>query len=153
MIYSICGVDCSQCTMKDTCGGCIATNGHPFHGDCVIAVCCLNKGNEHCGKCSDSPCKLKERLISEFNELEIADMEEVKSLHALKGSFINLEYKLQSGQTVKLWDDEKIYLGNQICKKNSNRCYGLAADENYLSVCEYGDKGTDAEIIVYKKRR
>ena len=63
-------------------------------------------------------------------------MEEVKSLNSLKGSFINLEYKLPSGQTVKLWDDEKIYLGNQICKKNSNRCYGLAADENYLSVAE-----------------
>ena len=60
MIYSICGVDCSQCTTKDTCGGCVATNGRPFHGACVIAACCLNKGNEHCGKCFDIPCKLKE---------------------------------------------------------------------------------------------
>lgn len=49
-------------------------------------------------------------------------------------------------------DDNKIYLGNQICKKNSSRCYGLTADENYLLVCEYGDGGSDAEIVVYKKR-
>ena len=62
-------------------------------------------------------------------------MEEVTSLNALKGSFVNLEYTFPSGQTVKLFDDDKLYLGNQICKKGSNRCYGLAADENNLLVC------------------
>ena len=74
-------------------------------------------------------------------------------LNSLKGSFVNLEYKLASGQTAKLLDDNKIYLGNQVCKRNSNRCYGLAADENYLLVCEYGNKGADAEIVVFKRRR
>ncbi|MDD4412984.1 MAG: hypothetical protein PHR14_00305 [Oscillospiraceae bacterium] len=80
-------------------------------------------------------------------------MERVTNLNALKGSFVNLEYTLANGRSVKLWDDDKIYLGNQICKKNSDRCYGLSADENYLFVCEYGDSGSDAEIIVYKKRK
>ena len=79
-------------------------------------------------------------------------MEEVTDLNALLGSYINLEYTLPNGQAIKLWKDEKIYLGNQLCKKNSNRCYGLAADENYLLVCESGYDGSDAEIIVYKKR-
>lgn len=27
------------------------------------------------------------------------------------------------------------------------------ADENYLLVCEYGDGGVDAEIVVYKRRK
>lgn len=79
-------------------------------------------------------------------------MEEVKNLNALKGSFINLEYLLPSGQAIKFWDDNKIYLGNQICKKNSSRCYGLTADENYLLVCEYGDNGANPEIVIFKKR-
>lgn len=42
---------------------------------------------------------------------------------------------------------------NQIYIKNSNRCYGLTSDENYLLACEYGDSASDAEIITYKKRR
>ena len=153
MSKSICGIDCSKCKYKETCGGCAKTNGRPFGGECMIAKCCLNKGREHCGKCSDGPCKLKTQLVAEFNALGIEDMEEVKNLNALNGSFINLEYTLPSGQTMKLWDDERIYLGNQICKKNSDRCYGLTADENYLLVCEYGDDGSDAEIVVYKRRR
>ena len=94
-----------------------------------------------------------ESCIAEFNALGIEDMEEVTGLNALHGAYINLQYSLPSGQKIKFWDDDRIYLGNQICKKNSNRCYGLTADENYLLVCEYGDNGSDAEIIVYKKRR
>lgn len=98
-------------------------------------------------------CKLQEQLIAEFNSLGIGDMAEVLSLNALKGSFVNLVYTLPGGQAVKFWDDDKIYLGNQICKKNSDRCYGLIADENYLFVCEYGNGGADAEIVVYKRRK
>lgn len=80
-------------------------------------------------------------------------MGEINGLNALPGRYINLEYNLSSGQTVKLLDDKKIYLGNQICRKGSDRCYGLAADEHMLLVCEYGDNGTQAEIVVYKRRR
>lgn len=151
MSSSLCGIDCTNCPLKDRCNGCAATNGRPFGGDCVIALCCKSKGHTHCEKCIDMPCELKKKLISEFNSLGIKDMEEVKNLNALKGSFINVEYSLPSGQAVKIWDDEKIYLGNQICKKNSNRCYGLAADEKYLMVCEYNNNGSDAEIIVFKR--
>jgi hypothetical protein len=90
-------------------------------------------------------------LIGEFNKLGIADMEEVTGLNALKGSFINLEYTLASGQKVRLLDDNKIYLGNQLGKADSNRCYGIAADEKYLMVCEYGEAGVEAEIVVFKR--
>lgn len=83
--------------------------------------------------------------------MNIQDMEEVTDLNALKGSFINLEYHLPGGQTVKFWNDNKIYLGNQLHKKDSDRCYGIAADEKYLMVSEYGENGSDAEIVVFKR--
>lgn len=58
MIDSICGLHCTGCPWKEThgCGGCIKTNGHPFHGECPIAQCCLAKGYSHCGECDVMPC-------------------------------------------------------------------------------------------------
>lgn len=93
----------------------------------------------------------KEKFIKMFNALAIEDMEEVTELYELKGDFINLEYELPSGQKIKIWDDEKTYYGAELCKKNSERCYGLVASDTYLLVCEYGKEGTEAEIILYKK--
>ena len=78
-------------------------------------------------------------------------MEQVTDLNALHSAFVNLEYTLPGGQAVKFWDDDKIILGNQLHKRDSDRCYGIAADEKYLLVCEYGCEGTDAEIVVYKR--
>lgn len=150
---TLCGLDCGQCDLKTKCGGCQETGGHPFGGACVIGVCCKERGCDSCGKAFEAPCKLKQRLIEEFNGLGIEDMAEVTGLNALPGWFINLEYTLPGGQKIKFWDDNRIYLGNQICKRDSTRCYGLTADEHYLLVCEYGENGADAEIVVYKKWR
>lgn len=118
----------------------------------MVAECVKSKGSEGCKNCPDSLCGLKAQIIKEFNALGIEDMNEVTRLNALKGSFVNLTYTLANGQIVKLLDDDKIYLGNQLPKKDSDRCYGLAADESYLLVCEYGENGSDAEIVVYKRR-
>ena len=61
--------------------------------------------------------------------------------------------EVPGGQKIKFWDDQRIYLGNQMCKHDgSGRCYGLTADEHHLLVCEYGDNGCDPEIVVYKRR-
>lgn len=95
---------------------------------------------------------MKEQLIKEFNALGIEDMEEVKELHQAKGSFVNLDFSLPCGKIAQLWDNDKTYYVNQIEKKNSGRCYGLTADEKYLLVCEYGEGGKDAEIVVLKRR-
>lgn len=92
----------------------------------------------------------KEQYIDAFNALNIPDMGKVTDLNELSGAYINLTYKLPSGQAVKIWDDEKTYLGNQICK-HGGRCYGLAAGDGYILVCEYGNAGCDPEIIVLKK--
>lgn len=151
MRNSICGIDCMKCELKETCYGCAMTEGHPFHGGCVLAACCLSNGYEHCGKCHNEKCRLKEQMIAEFCMLGIEDMEEITGLNACKGSYINLTYTFSSGQAVKLLDDDKIYLGNQLSKKDSSRYYGIAADESVLIVSEYDADGSNAEIIVYKK--
>lgn len=149
---TICGCSCDGCGFKDTCGGCAETDGKPFGKKCMISSCCHGNGFEACEKCSDGSCSLKQQLIDEFNALGIEDMATVTDLNALKGSYINLEYTMPGGQKLRFWDDDKVYLGNQIEKKGGDRCYGLTADENYLLVCEYGAYGADAEIVVYKRR-
>ncbi len=41
MVDSRCGLYCTGCEYKETCGcgGCIETNGHPFHGECPDIPC------------------------------------------------------------------------------------------------------------------
>ena len=60
MVDSRCGLHCTGCEYKEACGcgGCIETNGQPFHGECPVAVCCQEKGFIHCGECPDIPCEL-----------------------------------------------------------------------------------------------
>ncbi len=147
-----CGLDCSECGSKE-CGGCTETDGRPFGGSCMLALCCDEKGCENCGRAFEAPCRLKEELIAEFNALGIEDMEEITDLYALNGAFVNLAYTLPGGQEIRFWDDGRVYLGNQVHKKGSDRCYGLTADESYLLVCEYGEGGSDAEIVVYRRRK
>lgn len=58
MIDSRCGLHCTGCEWKEShsCGGCIQTMGHPFHGECPIAICCQDKELMHCGECDIIPC-------------------------------------------------------------------------------------------------
>jgi len=60
MVDSRCGIHCTGCSWKEShgCGGCIETNGHPFHGECPVAMCCQAKGLVHCGQCDNIPCEL-----------------------------------------------------------------------------------------------
>lgn len=142
-MYSICGLDCDKCEWGGSCEGCTKTGGDPFGSGCVIIECC--------GKQEESVEDWKRKLIDEINALGIPGMEEVVELNALKGSYVNLEYTLPSGQKVRFWNDDRIYLGNQLHKQESDRCYGIVADETYLLVSEYGDYGADAEIVVLKR--
>ena len=142
---TICGIDCTGCGFRETCKGCEETNGRPFGGECIAAEC-YRAGGEHCY------IAYKNRLMEEFNGLGIADMPPITNLCQLSGAYVNTEYPLPNGEKVKLLDDTKIYLGYQVEKINSDRCYGLVADNNFLLVSEYGCNGADPEIIVYKKR-
>ena len=95
---------------------------------------------------------LKQKFIDEVNALNIPDMPVIDNLFVLQGSFINLEYKL-NGNTFSILDKDKSYWGNQVEKQNSDgRCYGIACDEKYILVSEYGKDGADAEIVVLKRR-
>ena len=148
-----CGLDCTQCPAVDNCPGCAATEGKPYGGTCVLGECCKAEECSAPGSCFSGKCPLKEQLCREFNQLAIPGMEQVTDLNALPGFYINLEYTLPGGRKVKLWDDKRVYLGNQICKQDgTGRCFGLTADENYLLVCEYGDNGSHPEIVAFQRR-
>lgn len=144
-MVSLCETNCCyECKRAEICGGCINTDGHPFGGTCIAAECIRHGGKE-------AFQKLKNTLISEFHALCIENLE-LSDLHLLNGDFINLEYPLPNGEMVKLLNDKNVYLGNQIERTDSDRCYGVVADKDFLLVCEYGCNGKDPEIILYKKR-
>ena len=95
----------------------------------------------------------KQQLISEFNALNIEGMPKVERLNALVGGYINLEYRLPNGKTVKFLDDGATYLGNQLeCEFGGSRCFGIAANMDFLLVCTYEEGGANPELVLYKKR-
>ena len=96
----------------------------------------------------------KKKLIEEINALGIKGMPRVESLNALVGSYINLEYTLESGMRVKFLNDGTTYLGNQLENElDGNRCFGIAANADLILVCTYGRDGADPELVAYKKRQ
>lgn len=144
-MLSICGADCcDKCDRRDECGGCIKTDGRPFGGSCIAAEY-IKQGGFEAFK------KLKKTLIKEFNTLGIQGLQ-VNDLNLLNGSYINLEYRLANGQSVKLLDDRCVYWANQIEIQGKDRCYGVVADDKYLLVSEYGCNGTEPQIVAYIKR-
>ena len=148
---ALCGAHCSSCELykNNNCKGCKNTKGCPFGKKCWIAKY-IEVGD------INSFEMLKKDIISEFNSLNIEGMPEIKELFPLHGSFVNLEYPLPNGSTTKFLNDDEIYLGNQVeclfADKEFNRCFGLLANMNFLLVCEYGENGSNPEIILFKKR-
>lgn len=97
--------------------------------------------------------EFKNQIINEFNALNIEGMPKVTELNALIGSFVNLEYTMPNGKTVKLLDDNATYLGNQLeCEFGSDRCFGIIANMDFLLVCTYEENGENPELVLYKKR-
>ena len=95
---------------------------------------------------------IKQALIDEVNALGIKDMPKIDNLFSLTGSFINQEYNF-NGNMIKLFDDKANYWGNQVEKQGvEGRCFGIACDERYIVVSEYGKDGVDAEIVMVKRR-
>ena len=95
----------------------------------------------------------KQQLVKEFNDLRVEGMPRVEGLNVLSGSFINLEYFLPNGTSVKFLDDNATYFGNQLaCEFGGSRCFGIAANMEFLLVCTYEENGENPELILYKKR-
>ena len=136
---SLCGADCANCQWNSTCPGCSDEK-------CFIAKYIMKEGKEAYGV-------FKQTLIDEINSLDIPGMPKINELYALVGKYVNLEYPLTSGGTVKFLDDNSMYLGNQVeCELHKGRCYGMVACVDFLLVCEYGENGADPEVVLYMRR-
>ena len=97
--------------------------------------------------------EFKQQIAAEFNSLHIEGMPNVESLNVLSGRFINLEYTLPGGNSVRFLDDNATYLGNQLeCEFGGDRCFGIAANMDFLLVCTYEENGRNPELVIYKKR-
>ncbi len=97
--------------------------------------------------------EFKKQLIDEINALNVEGMPKVEKLNALVGGYINLEYRLPNGKTVKFLDDSATYLGNQLeCEFGGGRCFGIAANMDFILICTYEENGENPELVVYKKR-
>ena len=97
--------------------------------------------------------EFKKQLINEINDLHIDGMPKLESLNALVGGYVNLEYKLPNGKSIKFLDDGATYLGNQLeCEFGGDRCFGIVANMEFILVCTYEENGTNPELVIYKKR-
>ena len=97
--------------------------------------------------------QFKKQLIDEINALQIEGMPKLEKLNALVGGYINLEYRLPNGKLVKFLDDSATYLGNQLeCEFGGDRCFGIAANMDFIMISGYEKDGENPELIVYKKR-
>ena len=95
----------------------------------------------------------KQQLIGEINDLHVEGMPNLTSLNALVGAYVNLTYRLPSGQQVKFLDDHTTYLGNQLeSELGGDRCFGVLANMDFILICTYGAEGADPELVLYKKR-
>ena len=95
----------------------------------------------------------KKQLIDEINALHVEGMPRVEKLNALVGGYINLEYRLPGGTCVKFLDDGATYLGNQLeCEFGGDRCFGIAANMDFILISTYEADGANPELVIYKKR-
>lgn len=97
--------------------------------------------------------EFKKQLIHEFNSLfHIEGLPKVENLNVLSGEFINMEYTLPNGKRVKFLDDKQTYLGSQLEIESGSRCFGIAANMDFLLVCTYEENGENPELVIYKRR-
>ena len=97
--------------------------------------------------------EFKKRLISEINALNIEGMPRLQRLNALCGGYVNLEYRLPNGKSVKFLDDGVTYLGNQLeCEFGGDRCFGIVCNMDFILISTYEGSGENPELLVYKKR-
>ncbi|MBR0409181.1 MAG: helix-turn-helix domain-containing protein [Clostridia bacterium] len=95
----------------------------------------------------------KQQLIREINDLHIEGMPRLEKLNALVGQFVNLEYRLPSGERVKFLNEQTTYLGNQLESEfGGGRCFGVLANMDFILISTYGEGGSDPELVLYKKR-
>jgi len=93
-VQSRCGLLCKWCTYREShnCGGCIETNGNPFHGECPVAKCCQEKGYTHCGKCDNLPGECSEPDCRRKDYYHCAECENISCGKIYAYSFADAEH-------------------------------------------------------------
>lgn len=94
---------------------------------------------------------MEQKLLELIKDLGINEFSNFNSLNQMDGSYLNLECKLPNGKASKILDDNKKYYANQINIDGTDKCYGVAADEEFIAVFKYGCDGADAELILWKR--
>ena len=80
-------------------------------------------------------------------------MPKLQKLNALVGGYVNLEYRLPNGKSVKFLDDGVTYLGNQLEGEfGENRCFGIVCSMDFILIATYEENGENPELVIYKKR-
>ena len=92
-----------------------------------------------------------EEIIKILHNSGLEELRSITSLNELPGDYINLECQLPNGLKGKILDDKKTYLATQVERCGSDKCYGIAADENQIAVFTYGCGGKDAELVMWIK--
>lgn len=144
---SMCGAKCDECEKykNKKCKGCINSNCSPFGKKCWIANYIEIGGKKEYDK-------FKNQLVDEINSLEIEGLPKITELYELNGSTINLDFRLPNDKIVKLFNDDELYLGNQVdseIDEDEKKSFGILANMNFILVCEYGNP---SEIIMFKRR-
>ncbi len=71
-MIGICGAYCGVCEWREktNCPGCQESQAQMFWGECKVAKCAIEKELQHCGHCTELPCK---KLQDAFNDPEHGD--------------------------------------------------------------------------------
>ena len=89
------------------------------------------------------------KIIDRLHNCGIEELKSVASLKVLNGDYINLECRWPNGAVGKILSDTKRYYATQVEREGSDRCFGIAADENQIAVFTYGCGGKDAELVLW----
>lgn len=94
---------------------------------------------------------METKILESIKSLGNKEFDSINSVNLMDGSYLNLEATLPNGTVGKILDDNKKYYANQIDIKGTDKCYGVAADENMIAVYKYGCGGANAELVLWKK--
>ena len=143
MSDTYCGAKCDECNSKNICKGCVNTCGSPFGGRCAAAEYIKKNGLK-------AYTEFKAKLKDEINGLlEAERLPAVDDIYELAGNLVNLRYTMQNGEKVRFLNDNDVYIGGMV--NHGGAFYGAVTDGNVMILSKF-DNGTDAELLLYKKR-
>ncbi|MHC5247402.1 hypothetical protein [Enterococcus sp. LJL90] len=92
---------------------------------------------------------MTEKILERLYSLGIPELKEVTELKTMNGDYINLTCLLPNGRISNILDNKKQYLAAEIVKKDSEFCYGVAADDQQIAVYEYSGGGKNAKLVIW----